>query len=77
VEFARPRFGRKNFSGKNEKPDNFSVVVDAIVDDGPVDIIVAGTGGIAAVASGRIEIADDVSTGMIRAGFLINDKNKC
>lgn len=99
VALVRPRFDRKNFSGKNEKPDNLSVmssvrldvagvVITEDVNDGPivpivvvvvavVIVVVAGGGGIAAVASGRIPIADDASTGTIRAGFFINDKNRC
>jgi hypothetical protein len=89
VKLARARFDRKNLSGKSEKPANLSansnvrlvVVVDVIVvdvDNGPVDIVVIVVGGgIAAVASGRMAIVGDVSIGMTRAGFLINDKNRC
>jgi hypothetical protein len=87
VKLERPRFGRKNFSEKKEKLDNRSTISDvrlvvvAVVEDGLADTIAAvvmgGGGGIAAVANGRIAIADDGSTGRIIAGFLINDKNRC
>jgi hypothetical protein len=91
VKLETPRFDRKSLSEKNEKLDNLSaisnvrlVVGGAIVvedDIGLVDmlvVVVGGSGGgIAAVASGRTPIVDDISTGMTRAGFLINDKNKC
>jgi hypothetical protein len=87
VKLERPRFGRKNFSEKKEKLDNRSTISDvrlvvvAVVEDRLTDTIAAvvmgGGGGIAAVANGRIAIADDGSAGRIIAGFLINDKNRC
>jgi hypothetical protein len=61
-------FGRKNFSGKNEKLDSCCV---------GVVIVAAVVIGNVAVASGRIPIVDDESTGTSNEGFLINDKNKC
>ena len=91
VVFVSARFFGKNRSEKSEKPDNRSAISnvrwagggggdapDAAT--GPVEIIVLAAeavGGIAAVASGRTPIVGGVSTGRRRAGFLINDKNRC
>lgn len=88
LKVARFRFCRKNFSGKNEKLANLSVIssvrVDAIVDgnvaevdSGVDDMPAAVVGGIAVVASGRTPTVDEISAGRTRAGFLINDRNKC
>ncbi len=92
MKLARPRFFGKNFSEKSEKRDKRSAISNVRldvagnvalvvgVDTGPVDIVVGvvvSGGGIAAVASGRTPIVDDVSRGKTGAGFLINDKNRC
>jgi hypothetical protein len=62
-------FCRENFPGKNEKLDaGCGVAVISVV------VVVVGN---VAVASGRTPIAAVESTGIINAGFLINDKNKC
>ncbi len=58
------------------------VVVGAIVvedNNGLLDMVgvVVGNSGIAGVASGKTPIDNDESTGMTRAGFLINDTNRC
>jgi hypothetical protein len=87
---VRPRFDRKSLSERNDKLGNLSaisnvrlnVVGGAIVDEhnnGLLDmvVVVVGSGGIAGVASGKTPILNDVSTGMARAGFLINDTNRC
>ncbi len=91
VEVIGARFFGKNLSEKSEKPDNLSaisnvrwvggddVAIAADVDNEPLDMVVVAYdgGGMAAVASGRTPIVDGVSTGRTRAGFLINDKNRC
>ena len=87
VQLARLRLCRKNFSGKNEKLGNLSVnsnvrfVGGGTIVVGVVNVLVGRfitvVGGMAAVASGRMPIADVVSIGRTRAGFLINDKNRC
>lgn len=90
VKLVRPRFCRKNFSGRNEKPGNLSAIsnvrFDAVVetmvvdvDDGPDDVVAAlvVVAGMPAVASGSTLMVDDVSFGTTTAGFLTKDKNKC
>ena len=62
-------FGRKNFSGRNEK-----------LEAGCCGAVVIFTGlavGRVAVANGRMPIVDEASADTSKEGFLIKDKNKC
>ncbi len=81
MKFARPRLCRKNFSGKNGKYGNLSVIsnVRFVGGDGniPADMFVTVVDDIVVVSSGRIPLADGVSIGSTKGGFLRNDKNKC